>query len=417
MRNKYILIIVNAATKYVVACAIPNKTAIVVARTFLVNYLLIYGFPFEIFSDQGSEFIADVFKELCALLGITKIFSSAYHPNSNGQVERKIAFLKSILRTISKPDQSNWDRMLAFAVFAMNTTVPRGFLHTPFFLTFGVNHLSILDVVNGFKPQNKSIDEWYKGLIIARKVSAYLDEKVRWESKDKHDLNVTQNNIPVTGDLVLVKFKSPVGASKSLTIKQQGPFRILDVNRGTAKLQNVHCDDIIYRNAIHLTKYIQGEEEILDDFEYDVDQIVEERKINGEILYRIRWKGFGPDDDSWRSEEELVHFQELLKDWKLSKKNNGKEVIDTKFKKSNIKWKKGVYLVNVILKHEEKRKTYRFYCECNNKDNSVELKWLNQGQIGNQEIVESYLKENSLPNKNKMLNKKYNQGEVLDNDN
>ena len=402
--NKWIVVITNAASKYVCAFAMPDKVSETVTRNLLVNYLLVYGFPYEVFSDQGSEFISNLNKELCSVLGITRAMASVAHPSSNGQVERKNGFLKTILKAISKPDQTNWDRMLPFAVFAMNTTVPRGFLHTPFFLTFGVEHLSMLDVVNNFKPKSVTLKDWYNGLVNARKLSAYLDEKVRWEGKEKIDIKTIGKEACV-GDLVLVKFRVPVGSSKSLSIKQQGPFKITSLDKGTAKLENLFCkDDVIVRNVIHLTNYNQGEE-MLMDFEYEVDQIIEEKKVEGETLFRIRWKNLGPDDDSWRTKEELNHCSEILNKWKLGKENKPKKEIVV-IKKSSVKevLAEGLYDVSEILGHKNKRKTFRFdVLYQDKKDLRRKRTWLNQGQIGDQELVTLYLEKNNLENNKGLL--------------
>jgi len=360
----------------------------------------VFGFPFEVFSDLGSEFISDLNKQLCSILGITRVMASVAHPSSNGQVERKIGFLKTILRIISKPDQSNWDKMLPFAVFAMNTTITRGFLHTPFFLTFGVNHLSMLDIVNNFKPKSIVLKEWYNGLMTARKLSVFLDEKVRWEGKVNLDEKAIGKDASV-GDLVLVKFKVPVGSSKGLCIKQQGPFRILTLDKGTAKLQNIFCEkDVIVRNVIHLTNYNQGEE-MLKDFEYEVDQIVDEKKVDGETLYRIRWKNYGPDDDSWRNKEELEYCPVVMNDWKFGKKEIVKQdVVTLKKSKDNLILPKGLFNVVEILGHERKRKTIKFdVLYIDKKDLRRKRTWLNQGQIGDQELVVQYLDKNKLENK------------------
>jgi transposase InsO family protein len=71
-------------TKWIEVVAIPNKTAQVVATTFTNTC---YGSTRLLHQDNGSEFMAEVFVELCKLLGITRTTTTPYYPQSNEQVE------------------------------------------------------------------------------------------------------------------------------------------------------------------------------------------------------------------------------------------------------------------------------------------------------------------------------------------
>lgn len=76
--------------------------------------------------------------------------------------------------------------------------------------------------------RNTDVREWYTTLINARRAAVFWDEKVRWERKEFFDLNANEPNV---GDLVLVKLR-PQGLKKKLYLKQQGPFRVLELKMG-----------------------------------------------------------------------------------------------------------------------------------------------------------------------------------------
>lgn len=70
---RYILTLQCDLTKFVEAYPIKNKDAETVARAFVNNFILRFGIPKEIVTDQGTEFLAKVFKESAKLLGINQL--------------------------------------------------------------------------------------------------------------------------------------------------------------------------------------------------------------------------------------------------------------------------------------------------------------------------------------------------------
>ena len=65
-----------------------TQTAEEVTLTFMKHIVLFYGIPQSIVTNQSSQFMSDVFKRLCKLLKLNKLNTTAYHPESNGALER-----------------------------------------------------------------------------------------------------------------------------------------------------------------------------------------------------------------------------------------------------------------------------------------------------------------------------------------
>jgi hypothetical protein len=74
---RYVLTCQDNLSKYLVATALGNQTAENVAEAFVKSIILIYGIPDEIVTDQGTNFMSDVFKRLCKLFKIEKIRSAS----------------------------------------------------------------------------------------------------------------------------------------------------------------------------------------------------------------------------------------------------------------------------------------------------------------------------------------------------
>lgn len=99
------------------AVAIPDKTALVVARAFVEHYVLKHGIPERVLTDQGSEFEAEPFQALCREFGIQKDRTTAYHPQANGMVERMNRTLAGKLKRMAAANQQDWDEHLPYALF------------------------------------------------------------------------------------------------------------------------------------------------------------------------------------------------------------------------------------------------------------------------------------------------------------
>jgi len=107
--NKYILTCQDDLSKFLVAIPIPQQDAETVAREFILNIILKFGAPAQILTDQGLNFLSDLFKITCKLLRIKNIQTAAFHPESNGSLERSHRVLTEYLRHYVREDQTSWD--------------------------------------------------------------------------------------------------------------------------------------------------------------------------------------------------------------------------------------------------------------------------------------------------------------------
>ena len=74
--------------QYIQAFITNNHTAHTTARVLYNNFFSVFGFPQKLMSDQGTEFTGDMITVMCKLLGIEKIRTTPYHPQTNGSAER-----------------------------------------------------------------------------------------------------------------------------------------------------------------------------------------------------------------------------------------------------------------------------------------------------------------------------------------
>ena len=91
--NRYVLVLTDYLTKYAIARPAPKNTAVATAE-FLLDTTFTFGVPSHIITDQGTHFRNDLVSSLTTTLGCEHTFVTAYHPEFNGQVERRNATMR-----------------------------------------------------------------------------------------------------------------------------------------------------------------------------------------------------------------------------------------------------------------------------------------------------------------------------------
>ena len=134
--NRYILTLVDYATRYPEAIALPYIDTPRVAEA-MVNVFSRVGVPSEILTDQGSQFTSELIKEISRLLSIRQLTTTPYHPSCNGLVERFNGTLKQMLKRLCADRPSDWDRYLAPLLFAYRETPQVSLGFSPFELIYG----------------------------------------------------------------------------------------------------------------------------------------------------------------------------------------------------------------------------------------------------------------------------------------
>ena len=238
--NKYILTFQDDLSKYVVATPINQQDATTVAKSFVSQIILKYGAPRGVQTDQGANFVSELFKTTCKLLKIKKIQSMAFHPESQGGIERSHRVLAEYLRYYVKEDQTDWDEWIPFATFAYNTSEHSATGYTPFELVFG--HPSSLPSALKTDPSPQYNYDNYVAELKGRLQTAHRVAKdnlisSKHRSKDYYDKGTDSPNIAV-GDKVLLHDETVRrGRSKKLSSQWIGPYEVVNINKVNATIK------------------------------------------------------------------------------------------------------------------------------------------------------------------------------------
>ncbi|SOV07708.1 uncharacterized protein UDID_19391 [Ustilago sp. UG-2017a] len=228
-----ILVVVDRLTK--MATFVPTTNTLdapELAKLFLCHVYSKHGLPTSIVSDRGSKFTSHFWRSLSALLGIGNHFSSAYHPQLDGQTERVNQVLEQYLRGYSNHLQTNWSDLLPLAKFSYNNAEHASTQLTLFFANYGYHPRFSFDntdpaslppfpAARSYTDQLKQLHEYVRGeLDKANRQSA--------EQFDKHHLPSPQFQ---PGDRVWLSADNirSLCPTKKLDYRQLGPFSISEV--------------------------------------------------------------------------------------------------------------------------------------------------------------------------------------------
>lgn len=128
--HQYLLTIMCTATRFPEAVPLRTLKAKVVVKE-LLKFCTTFGLPKVIQTDQGSNFTSKVFKQALETLGIQHQMSTAYHPESQGALERFHQTLKTMLRQYCVETGKDWVEGLPFLMFAIRESVQESFGFSP----------------------------------------------------------------------------------------------------------------------------------------------------------------------------------------------------------------------------------------------------------------------------------------------
>ena len=162
--NKYILVIVDTLTKWAEALPMQDERAETVAKLLVEEFVCRYGIPSQLHSDQGRQFEAAVFQEMCALLQISKTRTTPLHPQSDGQTERLNRTILDLLAKTAADNPLEWDTKLPYAMAAYRSTPHTTTDETPNRLMLGREATTPLQLLTPPPPDMTGRTPWVEAL-------------------------------------------------------------------------------------------------------------------------------------------------------------------------------------------------------------------------------------------------------------
>ena len=111
-----VLVVTDHFTRYAQAYVTRTQTTRMTAKTLWDKFIVHYGLPQKILMDQGQNFRSQLVTDLCELMGMRKVQTSPYHPQTNGQCERFNSTLINMLGTLPKEKKSEWENHIGMLI-------------------------------------------------------------------------------------------------------------------------------------------------------------------------------------------------------------------------------------------------------------------------------------------------------------
>ena len=157
--NRYVLTIIDVATKWPECVVLSSDITAKVIAEALITVFSRVGFPSEILSDRGPQFISDVMSEVLNLIGIKHVFTSPYHPQANGLCERLNGTIKQMLKKVCDKHPNDWDRLLNCVLFAYREIKQDSTGFSPFELMYGRSSRGPLSILRDLYTRQDIEDE------------------------------------------------------------------------------------------------------------------------------------------------------------------------------------------------------------------------------------------------------------------
>jgi len=293
-----------------------------------------YGLPRGIVTDRGSVFTSQYWSDFAYEAQVKLKYSTAFHPQTDGQTERMNQTLEQYLRCYCSEAQSEWGARLSHAEFAVNNGVHAALKMSPF------------EVLYGWNPDVHTAptrDEFPEGKVPAaterarsmRETSEMLAKRWRTAQESQKRGNDARNK-PMSykvGDMVLLSSKnlSLPGSKKKLGARFVGPFRVRDcIGSQAYRLalpESYKIHNVFHVSLLERWQQRAGEEPAEpmpladENEEWEIEKILDTRVRAGQRYYLVRWKGWPDEYTSWQPEENCAGAAESISAFEAQRKS------------------------------------------------------------------------------------------------
>ena len=256
--SKYVLILQDYFTKWTEAIALKAVNSEVVQNWLINDIIPRYGVFSELVTDQGVQFVSDSFKSFCKTVGIKQKFTTPFHPQTDGMVEKFNRTFLNMIRNYVNDSQNDWHKHISIILFAYRTAINDAIGISPAEALQGRKLKLPIDILRppnlefDFNNKSESFDIFLNKFQIKRSVVRETAVKSLAKRRQCYDSTknrcIRQNFKP--NDLVY--WKKPIakkGLSPKLSPIWQGPFLI---KNKLSDLNYVICDDKNVNVTVHV---------------------------------------------------------------------------------------------------------------------------------------------------------------------
>ena len=300
------------------------------AALYVREVVRLHGLPDTIVSDRDSKFTSKFWRETHRILGTKLLMSTAFHPQTDGASERANKSVGQILRTLIKPDQTDWKDKIPMVEFALNSNLSSSTGFAPFELNYGF----MPTLIGGITPMEKAkpgvrdfVNQALANLEAAH--DAIIESRV---TQTYHANKKRRAETPfAVGDKVYLSTENlelPKGRARKLMPKYIGPYEVTECHPSESRY-NLELPTELKARRIHpsfhvsrLRAYIGNDDSVFpkrdvrayydfgnaEDNEWLVDDIVAHQWNGNKVSFLVQWN---LGDTTWESYSECKDLEAL----------------------------------------------------------------------------------------------------------
>lgn len=253
--NRFLLVISDRYSKLVRTVPLKKISAADIALAFVHHWVFVYGPPVKLLSDNGKQFTARFFQNVCRILGTRNLFITTYHPQTNGQVERFNCTLLSALRKYLGDHPKEWDLFSDAATSQVHRTTNIA----PFELVLARAPKSLAlqaqPTLEEFDSSRKYYLRWQSWLLSLMRTAdkSLRKEQARYKRNFDARLRKPKYDIPVESYVFVRKEQGTTEAPKhKLARVATGPFRVKRISEETVVIVDGDQEEKISRDRVEL---------------------------------------------------------------------------------------------------------------------------------------------------------------------
>ena len=259
--DRFILVITDRFSKFTRAVPMKTISALNVCKIFLDHWVFAYGAPTHVLSDNGSQFASKLFQFVCSSLGVRNVFTTTYHPQTNGQAERFNRTLLHGLRVFAGEHPETWPEFVGTFAYAYNTQVHSSTKIAPFQLVV-TNPPGPLIMRRMPGPQGKTPPRRRQALLRAHLQALIQKGRTHLASaqqayKRNFDARVKPLTPVRTGDYIFLARVGPQPDDSAATRQRHklqrradGPFQVIADSPNTVTIDKGDLVEVVSRDRV-----------------------------------------------------------------------------------------------------------------------------------------------------------------------
>jgi len=340
-----ILVVVDRLTKMMHAIPTHSDAPMsVTARLFTDHIFRLHGLPKTIVTDRDAKFTSLFWRSLFTLLGTKLHYSTAHHPQTDGQTERANRTVSEMLRHYVAQCPYKWHETLSLIEFAYNKSHHPSIDTSPFLLNYGIEprapHELFLDHLqrHDHRDVHPRLQQFVNAMQSRLRAAQDAIQLAQLKQQRYHDQHHRYQRFR-TNDLVLLDTRYLSSSHfpnlpKRLRPKFIGPFRVAEeISANAYRLElptHYHFHPVVNVSLLkpylgdndvdpdNLLRYPRSSRALANDAppasEYQVERLIQRRSRDGNTEYLVKWLGYPVRYATWEPESNLSNYQHLIDD-------------------------------------------------------------------------------------------------------